>query len=81
MAASTAIAAIVVAEDVGDLGEARELIGLTISLSSSLIVSKIFDALRLMTRMYCGGATSRMNFAKRGLAISLVFRKDGKTDR
>lgn len=61
--------AVAVVEEVGDLGEpARESFALT-SLSSSLIVSNILDALCLMTLIYCGGATSVMNFAMRELAI------------
>ena len=40
-----------------------------ISLSSSFIVSSIFLALCLMTLIYCGGATSVTNLAKREFAI------------
>jgi len=40
-----------------------------ISLSSSVIVSIIFDALRLITETYCGGATSMKNLAIREFAI------------
>lgn len=62
-AAAAAAVALELAEE-----EARDLPGLT-SLSSSLIVSIIFEALCLITVMYCGGATSRINFAKREVAI------------
>ena len=51
----------------------RESFGL-ISLSSSLIVSNIFDALCLMTLTNCGGATSVTNLAMRAFAI-LLFRR------
>jgi len=40
-----------------------------ISLSSSAIVSIIFDVLCLITETYCGGATSMKNLAMRELAI------------
>ena len=49
-------------------GEARKFFALT-SLSSSFIVSSIFLALCLMTLIYCGGATSVTNLAKREFAI------------
>jgi hypothetical protein len=40
-----------------------------ISLSSSVIVSIIFDVLCLITETYCGGATSMKNLAIREFAI------------
>lgn len=40
-----------------------------ISLSSSVIVSNIFDVLCLITVTYCGGATSMKNLAMREFAI------------
>jgi hypothetical protein len=40
-----------------------------ISLSSSAIVSIIFDVLRLITLTYCGGATSMKNLAILEFAI------------
>ncbi|KAI8531048.1 hypothetical protein RHMOL_Rhmol11G0107700 [Rhododendron molle] len=51
--------------------EERESLEL-ISLSSSLIVSKTFDALCLMTHTSFGGATSVTNLAMRAFAILLV---------
>lgn len=42
-----------------------------ISLSSSLIVSNIFDVLCLITVTYCGGATSKKNLAILELAIAV----------
>ena len=43
------------------------------SISSSVIVSIIFDVLRLITLIYCGGATSMKNLAMREFAIFEVF--------
>lgn len=40
-----------------------------VSLSSSVIVSNIFDVLCLITATYCGGATSMKSLARRELAI------------
>ncbi|KAJ1392427.1 hypothetical protein SESBI_35789 [Sesbania bispinosa] len=51
-------------------GEMRQSFGL-ISLSSSVIVSNIFDVLCLITVTYCGGATSMKNLAMREFAIDL----------
>lgn len=66
--------------------EAAEVLGgemteslVLISLSSSLIVSNIFEVLCLITVTYCGGATSMKNLAMREFAIFLeVFRKKRK---
>jgi uncharacterized ion transporter superfamily protein YfcC len=71
LAAATYVALVVtMVEEVGDMGE--ESLAAT-SLSSSLIVSSSFDALCLMTLMYCGGAASVMNFAMREFAILFKY--------
>ena len=69
--AATGVALVVtMVEEAVDMGKGSLAAA---SLSSSLIVSSIFDVLRLMTLIYCGGAASVMNFAMREFAILFKY--------
>lgn len=65
-----ALVVTMVEEEAGDMGKGSLAAA---SLSSSLIVSSIFDVLCLMTLIYCGGAASVMNFAMREFAILFKY--------
>jgi hypothetical protein len=70
LAATDVALVVTMVEEVGAMGKGSLA---ATSLSSSLIVSSIFDVLCLMTLIYCGGAASVMNFAMREFAILFKY--------